>query len=520
MVCLSKIIPVRYETIKLLVIVLLLVTHPVHLYAKNVSVDKKKTVIKNLINTIHKIEKKHDNLFDANVKKIEKNYYLQLNKVSMASPPPFEPRDMFETQFEYTQRLADYKKKLKQAKIRQKREIKATHKNFNLRHRVSLAEIEHIEKKAKELNPVIDQLTTLQNTPLPAQQGGIEVILFPPEADKYRFPIHLITPDRKWNKYWHYKDKNKARAFWKNRAHLKAELCYQFEFNTNKELITSITTIRVYNDKTGQSRNYKISGVKPIPEIVAYKKMMEKDLPAAKLMVALEKVVEGPIPGMEFIYISPRSFMMGSPRNEPGRWANEIEHQVNLTKGFYMQTTEVTQGQWRAVMRNNPSDLSQCGSDCPVENVYWGEVQEFIHRLNKLEKKPKYRLPTEAEWEYACRAGNKNMGAHDTDEKKLKDYAWYIENSNGTTHPVASKKPNHWGLFDMHGNVSEWCSDWFGPYPDREVTNPEGPIIGKFRVARGGSWRMTSRSCRAADRNSNLPGDKSNTIGFRLVISP
>jgi len=211
---------------------------------------------------------------------------------------------------------------------------------------------------------------------------------------------------------------------------------------------------------------------------------------------------------------------MGSPRNELGRWANELQHPVILTEGYYLQTTEVSQRQWRTIMRSNPSGFSNCGSDCPVENVYWGEVQEFIRRLNKIDKTGKYRLPTEAEWEFACRAGNKNFGANDKEEDKLKIYAWYFDNSDGTPHPVALKKPNRWGLFDMQGNVSEWCNDWAGAYSPKGVTDPKGPFTGKFRIARGGNWQMSSRSCRAADRNFNLPGDRSDTIGFRLVKSP
>lgn len=506
--------------IKLYLFFFLFISLPLNLFANNFEIDEKKTNLLSLIERYHQIEKKYDFLFNKKVKDIEKTYYLLLNKANTNLPIPMKPRDLFETQYEYNKRAEAYKKKLRNAKIKQKRQVKKTHKEFNLRYQISLAEVAYIESTIKELKPIVDRITHIQTQSLPVVNNEVDVILYPPEADKYRFPLHLITSTKTWNKYWNYTDKKRARALWNNKSYLKADLRAQFEIDENDDLNKSITMIRLSNKKTGDSRNYQIRQIKPLPVLVDFNNMVENDLPSAKLMAALKNVIEGPVPGMEFIYISPRPFTMGSPREEPGRWANEIAHKVNLAKGFYLQTTEVTQGQWRAVMRSNPSEFAKCGSDCPVENIYWGDVQEFIDKLNKIEKTTKYRLPTEAEWEYACRAGNKNMGAHDNNEKKLKNYAWYNENANDIIHPVGTKKPNHWGLFDMHGNVSEWCSDWFGPYSPDEVTDPKGPLIGKFRVARGGNWQMSSRSCRAADRNANLPGDKGGMIGFRLVRSP
>jgi formylglycine-generating enzyme required for sulfatase activity len=222
--------------------------------------------------------------------------------------------------------------------------------------------------------------------------------------------------------------------------------------------------------------------------------------------------------GMTFVYISPGTFMMGSPKNESGRFDDETLHEVTLTQGFYLQSTPVTQGQWKVVMGNNPSRFKDCGDDCPIENVSWNDAQEFIKRLNGKEGKT-YRLPTEAEWEYACRAGSTSRYCFGDDEGKLSEYAWYTDNSGGRTHPVGTKKPNDWGLYDMHGNVWEWCEDWYGDYPSGKVTDPAGPSTGSERVLRGGGWGSDARTCRSATRSGGAPVNRFGIIGFRLSFS-
>ncbi|KPA17999.1 Sulphatase-modifying factor domain protein, partial [Candidatus Magnetomorum sp. HK-1] len=171
--------------------------------------------------------------------------------------------------------------------------------------------------------------------------------------------------------------------------------------------------------------------------------------------------------GMTFVRIPAGTFIMGSPEDELGRWSDEVLHQVTLTQDFYMQTTEVTQGQWKAIMGNNPSYFSNCGDNCPVEYVSWNDAQEFIQKLNQKEGDT-YRLPTEAEWEYAARAGsttalaNGNLVEKDCNlDVNLNAMGWYCGNSNSETHQVAQKQANAWGLYDMHGNVWEWCNDWY-----------------------------------------------------------
>lgn len=224
--------------------------------------------------------------------------------------------------------------------------------------------------------------------------------------------------------------------------------------------------------------------------------------------------------GMKFVKVPPGTFMMGSPSNEPGRGNDEKRHRVTLTKGFYMQTTEVTQGQWKAVMGSNPSKFKNCGDDCPVEKVSWNDVRKFIRKLNQREGGNKYRLPTEAEWEYAARAGSTGKFCFSGDNGNLRKYAWYDRNSGGKTHPVAQKQPNAWGLYDMHGNVYEWCQDWYGDYPSASVTNPTGPSGGSYRVVRGGSWDFYARLCRSAYRYSFTPGGRFSNLGFRLLRNP
>ncbi|MEZ4529262.1 MAG: formylglycine-generating enzyme family protein, partial [Desulfobacterales bacterium] len=210
--------------------------------------------------------------------------------------------------------------------------------------------------------------------------------------------------------------------------------------------------------------------------------------------------------------------MMGSPKDEPGRSDDEILHKVTLTKGFFMQTTQVTQGQWKNLMGSNPSHFKQGGDNCPVESVSWNDVQEFIAKLNQKTGQT-YRLPTEAEWEYACRAGSETAFCFGDDKSQLEHYAWYDRNSGGRTHPVAQRKPNAWGLYDMHGNVWEWCADWYGYYPTDAVTDPTGSSTGPNRVRRGGSWDNAARGCRSASRGIARPGYRISILGFRVQRS-
>ncbi len=217
--------------------------------------------------------------------------------------------------------------------------------------------------------------------------------------------------------------------------------------------------------------------------------------------------------GMKLAYIPAGTFYMGSPPDEKGRQDDEFQHRVKLTRPFRIGVTEVTQAQWNAVMGSARSYLK--GDNLPVDKMSWKDAVTFCEKLSEKEGKT-YRLPTEAEWEYACRAGAAGRFAG---TGKLDDMGWYEANSEGQTQPVATKKPNAWGLYDMHGNVSEWCSDYYSPdYPEVMVTDPAGPTEGKYRVVRGGSWGYFLRSSRCAARSSVLPSYRLKYTGFRIVM--
>ncbi len=231
----------------------------------------------------------------------------------------------------------------------------------------------------------------------------------------------------------------------------------------------------------------------------------------------------------KFVYIPPGEFDMGSLDNEQDRSSDETLHRVRISQGFEMQTTEVTQLQYYLITGSNPSWFKDCEKYgpkqepiCPnhsVEQVSWEDAQAFIQRLNELQDKCVYRLPTEAEWEYAARGGKSTSYSFGSNASELGAHAWYYDNSNGRTHAVASKKSNPFGLYDMHGNVWEWVQDWYGDYPSGSVTDPKGPSSGSGRVIRGGSWCRNARNLRSAHRVFNGPGDRNYDVGFRLARS-
>jgi len=183
-----------------------------------------------------------------------------------------------------------------------------------------------------------------------------------------------------------------------------------------------------------------------------------------------------------------------------------------------MEESEVTQRLWHAVMGNNPSSFKGC-DDCPVETVSWDDVQEFIGELNRLKETDKYRLPTEAEWEYAARSGSTTRYYCGNDARRLGDFAWYSKNSKGRAHPVMQKNPNGWGLYDMDGNIYEWCEDVYSSkaYQRHQKKDPLYLGGGSLRVVRGGSWNLRSRCIRSADRGKDTPFRRYDRIGFRLV---
>jgi formylglycine-generating enzyme required for sulfatase activity len=228
--------------------------------------------------------------------------------------------------------------------------------------------------------------------------------------------------------------------------------------------------------------------------------------------------------GMKFAWIPPGNFVMGSPNEEKARIGDEMQHKVTLTKGFYMGVYTVTQEQWKEVMGNNPSQFKG-EKNLPVDNVSWNDCQEFIKKLREKDKKL-YRLPTEAEWEYSCRAGTKTpFHFGETISTKQANYNGQFIYGDGTkgifrekTTPAGSFPANSWGLFDMHGNIGQWCQDWYGRYSQGEVTDPQGPEKGPARVLRGGGWAGRPENCRSACRAMNPPSDGI-FCGVRLCFS-
>ncbi len=225
---------------------------------------------------------------------------------------------------------------------------------------------------------------------------------------------------------------------------------------------------------------------------------------------------------MKLVLIHRGSFTMGSPVDEVGRMPIETSHEVTLSKSYYLGVYEVTQGEYEKVMGSNPSTFN--GARNPVETVSWNDAVSFCRKLSEIPEEKaagrEYRLPTEAEWEYACRTTSTTSYSFGETAESLGDSGWIKENAGNKTHPVGEKKPNRWGLYDMHGNVSEWSQDWFGDYPLDASTDPQGSNGGKYRVDRGGSWDAVAENCRSAFRGISDPPLRTSSFGFRVALSP
>jgi len=241
------------------------------------------------------------------------------------------------------------------------------------------------------------------------------------------------------------------------------------------------------------------------------------------------KAPTGPVKGESFsipdinldmLWCKPGTFMMGSPEGEKDRRKDETQHEVTLTKGFYLGKHEVTQAQWEKVMGTNPSYHK--GATLPVEQVSWDDAMKFCEKLTEVEKEADrlpegwvYSLPTEAQWEYACRAGTTT--AYSFGDEITPKQANFNRNVGKTTDGL-QYPANAWGFHDMHGNVWEWCLDWYGDYPDGSASDPIGPTDGTYRVIRGGCWLLLGRDMRSAYRNGGTPVYRSSVLGFRLSL--
>ena len=224
---------------------------------------------------------------------------------------------------------------------------------------------------------------------------------------------------------------------------------------------------------------------------------------------------------LELLWVEPGSFMMGTARDDHPQKAEAPQTKVTLTHGFWLGKTEVTQGEYEAIAGTNPSTFKALGANGPVEHVSWEDAMAFCQKLTVREQAAGrilegyvYSLPTEAQWEYVCRAGTTREYTRDPET-----VAWHKGNSGDSPHLVATKQPNPWGFYDLGGNVLEWCYDWYGDYPGGEVTDPIGPAHGHYRIARGGSWRADAQLTRSAARAGGSAGRLDYTLGFRLALT-
>ncbi len=244
-------------------------------------------------------------------------------------------------------------------------------------------------------------------------------------------------------------------------------------------------------------------------------KLSKDNLNKANLVTKSKKVAKGNFTnsvGIEMVRVEAGTFQMGGD----GEYDGKPVHSVTLSQEYYIGKYQVTQAQWTAVMGSNPSYFK--GGNLPVEHVSWNDVQEFFTKLNEMEGTSKYRLPTEAEWEFAARGGNQSKGYTYAGSNNIDDVAWYGLNSS-STHEVGTKSPNELVIYDMSGNVYEWCNDWHGGYSSDAVTDPSGPSTGSGRVLRGGGWGGGVYGCRVADRYSSYPSYGNRSRGFRLDSS-
>ena len=396
-----------------------------------------------------------------------------------------QPKSMYETDSDYKKRVAQFDKQI--SEIKSEMDLKIS----DIRQKID-------NELRQQKRPLLNQRAEITKLVFPIGTGNLTFKFATYDAEIQEFDLRFIITEKR-NIITVFASlpipKRKAAQYGKHPELLVPEV--NIRLNINADLIPDKFS------RSGPEQDKYICNVNSINNLKSFTNQW----------------------GMTFVYIPAGRFEMGSPENEPHRDNDEIQHTVILTE-YYMQTTEITQAQWKSVMGNNPSHNKEYGDSCPVEQVSWYDVQRFIAKLNAIDRVRKYRLPTEAEWEYAARAGtttpfalgSKCLGLNfaycSYSEPFLPGCSKEKRDRRGTL-PVGSLLWNAWGLYDMHGNLWEWCLDWYGDYPTGDVIDPTGPATGSRRVARGGCLCTYIRGCRSAARESFEP-TPGFTVGFRL----
>ncbi|MBN1663665.1 MAG: SUMF1/EgtB/PvdO family nonheme iron enzyme [Deltaproteobacteria bacterium] len=482
---------------------------------------------KNLKAEIADLTKRLDIQDNENVANIENVYTLEIAQIKPDLPPAPDDAEKTETR---DQRMKDYQARADAANKDYEAAVEKLRADRNLK--LAEAGVAYPEQSVKILEPFILRLQRLQARKFALPEGAMTVVLGIQDTDKSRFPMTLTYKGENWPAAWACSDPNRAMDFARTQTDLKAKALFQLE--EGKEVSYRLTAAHVTHAGMKESRELELAKPVIFAEIGAFEAMRTQAAAAAnklkKLVKDMERaaklrafgitseIIKDPVTGIESLFIEGGCYRMGDTfgGGDPGE---QPVHEV-CVRHFFMGKYEVTQGQWKQVMGSNPASFKDCGDDCPVEKVSWDDVQDFIRRLNS-QSGMHYRLPTEAEWEYATRSGGKNeKWAGTSDEASLGDYAWIAGNSGGKTHAVGQKKPNGLGLYDMSGNVYEWCNDWFvrNYYVQSPKDNPTGPFTGTSRVERGGAWSFDAWFARASYRVRNVPGLRSDSLGFRLAL--
>jgi formylglycine-generating enzyme required for sulfatase activity len=483
---------------------------------------------RNLSKEITSVEQSLDDQYQKNLSHLKTAFERQIQFTHPNLPVNPAPRDMFETTEKYQRRMAKHEKKVQKAKQKNAMKISLIRKEQAL-DEIQLKK-ECLTQKKKILTPFVRRLETLQSKKFTVPDIPVTIEIEEPEADQFRFPMRIMCQGERYQRYWKYSDLQVARNLWKTREYFQGVGTYQLN-DSHKYINFKMTGCHVTHHGISEKRFYSFQNVEVFQKIakwrdlktkiqqVSNKEIYERSAVKFARFAAEHPLLVEPVTSMELIPIPGGCFEMGC-----GNWSRycgseeKPVHRVCVSS-FYMAKYEVTQRQWQAIMGKNPSCFSRCGGNCPVENVSWNDVQNFIKHLNMKSKFQGFRLPTEAEWEYACRTGGKNELYCGGDN--LNDLDWYEENSREKTHPVGLKQPNDLGLYDMSGNVFEWCLDYYheNSYSQHELQNPVRTDYSVVRVIRGGSWGSYDTGCRSAARDYYRPDVRVDYLGARLVFS-